>query len=74
VNCTLVGDDKRKEMVMKKYKVLVTRQLIEVLELEVEAENQDEAEKKGNEKALDTDCSKWCSETIDYQVEAEEEV
>lgn len=57
---------------MPKYKVTVTRQLIEVLELEIKAKNRAEAECKGNEKALDTDCSEWCSETTDYQVNAEE--
>lgn len=57
---------------MPKYKVTVTRQLIEALELEIKAKNRAEAERKGNEKALDTDCSEWYSETTDYQINAEE--
>jgi hypothetical protein len=60
------GDD------MKKFKVTVVRRVIEVLELEVEARNRAEAERKGNDQALDTDYSEWESETTDYQVEAEE--
>jgi len=57
---------------MKKFKVTVTRQVIETLELEIKARSRAEAGRKGNEKALDTDCSEWDSQTTDYDIEIEE--
>lgn len=57
---------------MKKFKVTVTRQVIETLELEIKARSRAEAERKGNEKALETDASWWDSQTTDYDIEIEE--
>lgn len=57
---------------MPKYKVIVVRTVLETLDLEVEAEDEEEADKKAFNMAIVTDASKWDCDTTDYQIEIQE--
>jgi hypothetical protein len=54
---------------MAKFKVTVVRRVIEALDLEIDAIDEDEAEAKAVGLALDADANEWDSETTDYEVD-----
>jgi len=57
---------------MKKYKVVVTRQLIETLEIKIKADSPEDAEYKAIEKAVNVDAKEWYSECTSVEYQAEE--
>ena len=57
---------------MKNYKVMVTRQLVETLEIRVKADSPEDAEYKAIETAVNVDAKKWYSECTSVEYQAEE--
>jgi cytidylate kinase len=57
---------------MKTFRVIVSRKVIEALELEVRAKNREEAEKKAYDEAVDSDPNDWDTEVTDYNMDTQE--